>query len=550
MTHRRPQALACLVAVLAAAPLASPAQDVSRIVAATVYENSAVVERQLRTPGGTRHVQLACMPPGFDTATLQVDGDPTLHLGEMRTEPLGADEAHACARGPADARIRALEEQRAALKSQSQADDIALDYLRRWNGGAGDPAARAASGAQALPAAEGLRKSAADLFADQARVARQAADVERQLAELQKSTRQVVSRAPWTTLRFDLSTTGPATLRVRYQVHGARWEVSYRAALDSATSTLKLERQAEISQTTGEDWTDAALTLAMGHVDRQGHPRSPATWTLAPYRELRMSAGAPGSDRKDVQAVEVTGARMDPFTLLPEPQDAGAKLDTTPVVGMRIEEHDWETLFRATRSVTLPSDGQPHMLALDTVDVPVQVRMQVVPLQELAAWALAEAPAPAGRWGPGKVQVWRDGALVGEEADWSPRDEDDRLALYFGRDDRVRVSVQRPPSMTATTGLFGSGTRRSWGSVFVVTNNHPTAQAVELLDAAPVSKDESVKVVSRYDPMPTTTDWRHEAGVNAWAFKLAPGQSQRISVTQQVDYPKDVTIRNLPANGS
>ena len=66
------------------------------------------------------------------------------------------------------------------------------------------------------------------------------------------------------------------------------------------------------------------------------------------------------------------------------------------------------------------------------------------------------------------------------------------------------------------------------------------------VDAAPVSQDEAVKVTSRYDPAPTTADRQHKPGVNAWMFKLAPNQSQRISISQQVDVPKDVTISNLP----
>jgi len=546
MTRRRPQPFACLAALLATAPPAARAQDVSRIVAATVFEDSAVVERQLRTPGGTRHVLVACMPPGFAAATLQIDGDPTLHVGDVRTEAVTGDEALACARGPADARIRALEEQKAALKAQTQADDMALDYLRRWNGGAADAAARAASAPHALPAADGLRKSAVDLFADQARLAHQAADIDRQLAQLRKSTHDVPAHVPWTTLKLDLSTTGAATLRMRYQVGGAHWQVGYRAALDSAASTLTLERHAEISQASGEDWTDAALTLSMGYVNRLSHPRSPESWKLVPRRDLSLPGSAQGGAAPGMQRVELTGSRISPFTMLPEARDATPKLDTTPVVGVRVEEHDWETLFRTTQPVTVPSDGQPHMLALDTLVVPVQVRLQVVPLQGMAAFELADAPAPAGRWGEGKVQVWRDGSLVGEEADWSPRDDDNRLSLYFGRDDRVRVSVQRPPAMSAATGLFGSGTRRSWGSIFVVTNDHSTPQAVELIDAAPVSQDESVKVTSRYEPAPTTPNWQHKPGVNAWSFKLAPGQSQRISVSQQVEYPKDVTLTNLP----
>jgi len=544
MTRHRPRALATGALLLATPPFAAQAQDLSRIVAATVYADSALVERQLRTPGGTRHIQVACMPPGFRAASLQVDGDPTLRVGDVRTESAGSDDALACARGPADARIRALEDQKAALKSQSQADDMALDYLRRWNGG-GTDAARPAS-AHALPSADGVRKSAADLLADQSRLAHQVVDIDRQLAELQKTARRTPTKGPWTTLKFDLSTTGAATLRVRYKVDGAHWDMSYRAALDTATSTLHLERQAEISQTTGEDWTDAVLTLSMGYINDTSHPRPPESWKLAPRHEERATGSAAYADRKDMQRVELTGSRIDPFQTLPESRDASPKLDTTPVVGVKVEEHDWETLFHTTQPVTLASDGQPHMLALDGLAVPVQVRLQVVPQQRVAAYQLAEAPAPAGRWSYGRVQVWRDGSLVGEEADWSPQDDDNRLSLYFGRDDRLRVSVQRPATMTASTGLFGNGMRHKWGSIFVVTNGHSTPQTVELIDAAPVSQDEAIKVTSTDDPAPTTTDWQHRPGVKAWTFRLAPDQSQRISVSQQVDYPKDVKITNLP----
>jgi uncharacterized protein (TIGR02231 family) len=545
MTSHRPRAIANAALLLAAAPIGAHAQDVSRIVAATVYADSALVERQLRTPGGTRHVTVACMPPGFRATSLQVDGDATLRVGDVRTEPAGADEALACARGPADARIRALEEQKAALKSQSQADDMALDYLRRWNGG-GAEAPRAAGALPALPAADGVRKSAVDLLADQSRVAHQVAGIDRELAELQKSAHRTPTKGPWATLRFDLSTTGAATLRLRYKVDGAHWVTSYRAALDTATSTLHLERHAEISQTTGEDWTDAALTLSMGDIKDMSHPKSPDSWKLVSRHEERTTASAEYADRKDTQRVEVTGSRIDPFLFLPESRDATPKLDTTPVVGVKVEEHDWETLFHTTQPVTLPSDGQPHMLALDTLALPVQVRLQVIPHQDVAAFQLAEAPAPAGRWSYGRVQVWRDGSLVGEEAEWSPQDDDNRLSLYFGRDDRLRVSVQRPASMTAGTGLFGNGTQHKWGSIFIVTNGHSTPQTVELVDAAPVSQDESIKVTSTYDPAPTAADWQHKPGVKAWTFKLAPNQSQRISLSHQVDYPKDVKITNLP----
>ncbi|MCK9684194.1 DUF4139 domain-containing protein [Scleromatobacter humisilvae] len=545
MIRTRLRALAGTVVLLAGAPFAAHGQDVSRVVAATIYSHDVLVERQLKTPGGTRHVQVACMPPGFRADTLQVDGDASLHLGDVRTEPVTGDDALACARGPVDARIRALEDQKAALKSQASADDIALDYLRRWNGSTVDaPAARASAPARALPAADTLRKSAVDLMADQSRVAHQVADLDRQLAELRKSVRRT-EKGNWSTLRLDLSTAGPATLRLRYELPSADWQVSYRASLDTSTSTLRIERQAEITQNTGEDWTDVALTLSTGYVDHPNRPqRLPDSWNLTPPE--RVNAGGSASNDAMVQRVEVTGSSISPFVTLPESPLAAPTIDTTPVVGIQVEERDWQTLFHTTQPIAMPSDGLPHLLALDSLAVPVKVRVQVIPLQSLNGYLLADAPTPAGSWPEGKVQIWRDGSLIAQVADWSPDGDDGRLSLYFGRDDRVRVSVQRPPSMSIAVGLFGSEKQQSWGSVFVVSNGHTTPQTIELIDPAPVSHTESVKVQSRYEPAPSVTDWQHKPGVNAWTIPIAPNQTKQVSVSHQVTFPKDERIRNLP----
>ena len=544
------RALACAAAMLSGAPFAAHGQDVSRVIAATVYTDSAVVERQLHTPGGTRHVQVDCMPPGFSASTLQIDGDPSVRLGDVRTETLSGDDALACVRGPLDARIRALQDQQAGLKAQASADDLALDYLRRWNGSAPDaaPAQRPAAATHATPAADTLRRSALDLMTEQLHLGRQMEDLGRELAALQKTSHQAPTRGNWSTLRFDLSTTAAATLRLRYQVLDAHWQPAYRAALDTAGAKLLLERQAEITQGSGEDWTNVAVTLSTNRVNRADGATEPVSWALQIRKpEPRTSSNGDIT----VQRVELTGSSVNPFTILREPAPATSAIDTTPVVGVRIEEHDWELLFHTTQPVTLPSDGQAHTLALDSHTMPVRLRLQANPLHDLGAYLLAEAEPPAGIWPAGPIQTWRDGSLVRNEPNesWSPYDEEDGvMRLSFGRDDRVRISVQRPASMTLSTGFLGSQTQRSWGSVFVIANGHPTPQVVELLDAAPVSQDDAVKVVSKYDPKPTVTDWQHKPGVNAWMLQIPPNQTAQVSVSHQVTFPKEDRISNIPSD--
>ena len=555
----RTRNLACAFAALAAAPFTAHAQDVSRVVAATIYADGAVVERQLKTPGGTRHIEMACLPPGFDVTTLQIDGDVTLRLGDIRTEPITGDEALACARGPLDARIRALQERRAALDAQSRADDIALDYLRRWNGSVAEPGAARAPAATGKPgvAADGLRQSALELMTDQGRLKLQATDVDHQLATLQKSVRRAVHPGDWSTLRFDISTAAAASLRVRYHVADAHWHLGYRVALDSATSTLHIDRQAEISQGSGEDWSDVALTLSMDRNEPDGGWGIGDSWTIdlrhgSPMGSITASAvAAAAMMRPDnrVQRVEVTGSalRYPGIARATRPGDGtdAPALDRSPVLGMQADERAWDTLFRASQRVSMPSDNETHTLALDTRDLPVQLSLEAQPQQDTHVYLVATAARPAGLWPRGNVQLWRDGALVDKYEDVNLIG-DDRLELSFGRDERIAISVERPKSMRASEGFFGSQTKLGWGTVFVITNRHPTAQKLHVVDASPVSRDAELKVDSTFDPAPAETAWRHKPGVNAWTFDLAPNETKRLAVSHTLTFPKDASVTNLP----
>ena len=57
-------------AVMVIAAPAVRAQEGTRIVAATAYPDSASADRELRVPGGTRHIAIACVPAAVDVSTL------------------------------------------------------------------------------------------------------------------------------------------------------------------------------------------------------------------------------------------------------------------------------------------------------------------------------------------------------------------------------------------------------------------------------------------------------------------------------------------------
>jgi uncharacterized protein (TIGR02231 family) len=65
-----------------------------------------------------------------------------------------------------------------------------------------------------------------------------------------------------------------ATLRVTCAVRNARWAPVYDARLDTGAkdrkSVLELVRRAEITQTTGEDWSNVALAVSTVRTARGG----------------------------------------------------------------------------------------------------------------------------------------------------------------------------------------------------------------------------------------------------------------------------------------
>ena len=526
------------------------AQESTRIVAATVYPDSASVERELRVPGGTRHVTIACVPAAVDVGTLQVDGDADARMGDVRATDLPASRVQECAPPVSLARLKALDEQRASLESQRDANDLAFTFLRNWGAGpradAGAPASAPARGSAAAgvtrpgATAADLRKSAFDLLSDQARVKRELAALALEEARVADDQPVGKGKSGWRTVRFDVWSPAAATLRVRYNVAGAYWRPTYRAALDTARSTLRIDRQAQIVQASGEDWADVRVRLSTRQPRREAEAQAPTPWWLDLVQAVARMAGFNGAPpmamAPDARPVaERTVASADARTdgpVAPPPWDVQAT------------EGDAVTEFAIAQPVTLPSDGEAHTLQIASQSLPVTLKRRTTPRTNRAVYLLATATRPAGVWPAGPLQSYQDGNLVGR-SDWRPADGE-KFEIAMGQDDLMRVDVETPGSFTQGKGVFGGSVERTSTTVYAIVNRHPGAVTVEMLDAAPVSRNESIVVTHKYDPQPTSTDWNKVTGVAAWLLDVPAQGTRRVSVTHSVTAPKGAAVANLP----
>ena len=504
----------------------------SRITKVVLYPGAATIERAAPVAPGQTRILLTGLPANFDPRTLRIESDPGIRIGEVavrdvaRTEALGARESQL------EAKIQALKDEKAALEVEVQTAQLMRDYLISLNAQPveGEKARRAPIDPKSIPAVlEAIRRGGADSYGTIQRIEvkkrtldKQIAAAERDLARLKSGTRD--SR----TVAISLSAGAAGAVRASYQVANAGWRPAYRAGLDSAGSRIELERQASVTQRTGEDWSGVQLRLSTGQ-PRAAVLVDPSPWQLV----IRPPAT---SEMRD-QASQFSAAA---------PAPAGARSARLEKAGEAVAEFQTEyaTEFEVAGKVDVAADGRQVSVSLTKQWLPVKQRVRVVPRRDVAAMVTAEADKPEGVWLPGDVQLYRDGAYIGSTY-WNAHAKDG-LVLPFGRDDRVQVTVSRVKNRAGNSGFVGTRAERQIADLYTITSRHKVPVELLLLEASPVAVSDKISVEAKFEPKPKTDNWEDRRGVVAWERSLAPGESLKFVADYTISYPKDAAVIGLP----
>lgn len=510
------------------APMLAAAQT-SRIDQVLVYPGGATVDRVAAVKAGTRELRLSCLGARFDPESLQIKGE-GVAIGEVtvQTQPRAA--LPECANSALELRVRELEDSQAGLNAEIQAHELALGYLKRY--GEGDTRS---STAPIAGTAEILRKSGLDSLQKQHALQRKKEELERALAPLRAELdRQQQANAQLRTVTIRLSARADTELRLSYRTPFAGWEPVYRALLDTDSGKVLLERHAQVAQTSGEDWSNVKLRLSTAQPRQATGITPPRPWTLdilppvvnTPTLSIPPVAAmaAPMAE----QRVSVSGSRV---------QQAEVSFDVSVFQG------EFATEFEVPGRSSVNADNQRIALSLGSTALDARLLARAQPLQEAAAYLVAESKRPAGVWPAGKLQLFRDGAFMGQGRLQFGSEE--LIDLSFGRDELVRISADPEARNAGSAGFIGSRAEQKRGHVYRIENLHKKAFTVQLLEPSPVARHEDIRVQAQFDPKPTEDSWRKQPGVVAWLLDLAPGQQQKLTADYVISYPKDARINGL-----
>ena len=66
---------------------------------------------------------------------------------------------------------------------------------------------------------------------------------------------------------------------------------------------------------------------------------------------------------------------------------------------------------------------------------------------------------------------------------------------------------------------------------------------MQVIEAAPLSVDEQVRVAVQFVPQPAELTWNKQPGVAMWTLDVAAGTSARVAADYVISYPKEARLR-------
>jgi len=525
-----------------AAAVPGPAATAAPIRSVTLYPGSASITRSAQVAAGSSRLLVAGIANNFDVRTLRVDADPAIRIGEVEIQDVARTDSANPAEAELDARIQALQDDAATLDADAAAADVVKNYLDRLGAPTDGAAAHVAPDAKSLGATlDVIGRAAGDALARKHRLAVQKREIEKKVAALQRDLQRLRGDARDSrSITVHLETERGGEVRLTYQIQSAGWKPAYRVALDSARSQVVLARLAQVAQKSGEEWKDVHVVLSTSQPRLSPLAPEPEPWLLS------YSPPVAEADKRLAAAFEMKAAAA------PAPTARAMAATRSGAAGGGESAYQpptfetssaYATEFEVPVPVTLPADGRQVALELAEQAIAVRQLIQVTPRLDRSATVTAEAERPEGVWLPGEMQVYRDGNYVGAGS-WNPQ-ASDRLALSFGRDDLLRVSIDAVKADSGESGIFEKRRRRRIADVITLKSAHSTAVDIVLVEPGPVSTAEEVTVQSTFDPKPTIEAWKQKRGVVAWERSLRPGESARFGVSYLIEYPREGTVQGL-----
>jgi len=528
-------------------------QAASSIASVTIYPDRATVVREanLRPGLGPQSVVFSGLPTTLVPNSLRASGS-----GTAAVKILGLEVANEFLESALLPEIKKLEAEIEALDGDMAKTKSALEVL-----GTQEKFLNSIQSTTAVRASEEVAQGKPDVlswekvydFLGTKLTAVKQAQLDRQkiLAE-QQAKREALKKkldsikpqrsqeARKVTVLIEASQVGDFKLSLAYTVKNAGWAPLYTLRALPDTNEIELALTGLIQQRSGENWENVRAQLSTASPSVESRPGDLKPWTLDIYVPRPVARRA-AKDREE-EAVEGAVAGGVPGGVLASvvremapaaPREA--ELDTAAVLESGIHLN-----FDIKRAVSIPSDGAPHKVPIDSQKLKAEFDYAAVPkLKEAVFMRGSLKNTLAYPLLPGSADLFIVQDFVGA-AQIPYVAANDEAKMYFGEDGQIKVKYEQVKREKVNPGFLGKNEKLRLVYKITVQNLRKNPAEVELLDQLPVSQNDKIEVKDiTIQPAQAKKD---DQGILTWKLTLAPQEKKEITIDFIIEYPKDARI--------
>ena len=537
-------------------------QAVSSIASVTIYPDRATVVREadIRPVLGPQSVIFSGLPTTLIPSSLRASG-----RGTAAVKILGLEVANEFLESALLPDIKKLEAEIEALDGEIAKTKNGLEVL-----GTQEKFLNSIQSTTAAKASEEVAQGKADVlswekvydFLGTKLTAVKQAQLDRQkiLAE-QQAKREALKKkldsikpqrsqeARRVTVLIEAGQVGDFKMSLAYTVRNAGWAPLYTLRALPDTNEIELAVTGLIQQRSGENWENVRAQLSTASPSVESRPGELKPWTLDIYVPRPVARRA-AKDREEEAAEErvaggvasgVTGGVL--ANVAREMAPAAAPPREAELDKAALLESGVHLNFEIKRSVSIPSDGAPHKVPIDSQKLKAEFDYAAVPkLKEAVFLRSSLKNTLAYPLLPGSADLFIVQDFVGA-AQVPYVAANDEAKLFFGEDGQIKVTYEQVKREKLNPGFLGNSEKLRLTYRITVQNLRKNEAKVELLDKLPVSQNDKIQVKDiTIQPAQAKKD---DQGILTWNLTLAPQEKKVITLEFTVEYPKDARIIGL-----
>lgn len=350
---------------------------------------------------------------------------------------------------------------------------------------------------------------------------------------------QAQAPAPTSELVVEITSTAEvsASFVLTYFSPSASWLPAYDLRAKSTGQPIELLMKAQVTNSTGEDWSKVDLSLSSGNPTLGGVMPVLNPWTLYTYRPQQIQRSS-SNDRLRRQKVEFGSM-------------APAAADMAQGESFKLEEveasYQWAGSITSRTTTTeyvidvpftIPADGLAHTVGVQSKTIAATYKHYATPKLDKDAFLYARTTG----WEdlnllPGEANVFFEGTFVGQS--YLQLDAPtDTLNISLGRDKGVVVERVKRKRENDKAIVGGSRTITA-GWDLTVRNTKGTGVDLEIRDQYPLSPQSEIEV-KLTDKGGATVD--ENKGMLTWNLNVAPKETKKLGFTYTVKHPKDMPV--------